>query len=113
MAANKTATKAPASNGAKQKFVEINGVAVPIAPPDMLAIAGKAYPVVKPGADVHVIAMPVGSIGTEKTMGGDAADEYLRTWVRAGFTLLEPQVIGTQVDQGFVVNVLFVFVKYE
>ena len=96
--ATKTATKAPASNGAKQERVEIGGV---------------AYPVAEPGADVHVIAMPIGSVGTEKTMAGDAADEYLRTWLKAGFTLLSSEVIGTQVDQGFVVNVLFVLVKYE
>lgn len=98
--ATKTATKAPASNGAKQQYAEIGG---------------KAYEIVAPGADVHTMIRPVGPNTTldMSSVSVDEVDSHIRVWLKAGYTLLPPQVIGTQTSTGFVTNVLYVLVKYE
>lgn len=98
--ATKTATKAPASNGAKQQYAEING---------------KAYLVVAPGADIHTMIRPVGKNtlddGTE--VAAPEVDDHVRMWLKAGYTLFAAEVIGTQTASSLVTNVLYVLVKYE
>ena len=75
---------------------------------------GDNNPVAVEDRDVHHMIRTLGNIDIPASglISSDTADEHVRTWLRAGYTLQEVVTLGTgDINGEFLVRILYVFIR--